>query len=370
MKKNMLIIDNSVSYTGAIKCAINEAKLLSKNANVLFIIPRRSQIGQHIRDEGLQVFPLPLVEIRRSMLTAFLYLPCLITNAFRLQQIIRQHSIDIIQVNDFYNLLGVMIRLLGFKGKLITYVRLLPSSRPYLLRMLWVHLAQRFSDHVIAVSDAVFNQLPAKDNTHRLYDPLIFEEKYTPAVPSEKDEVVLLYLANYIRGKGQDYAIRAFATAYRQNANLRLRFTGSDMGRPKNQKYFEELQFVVESLGLSDVVTFGGFESDIELAIKNSDIVLNFSESESFSMTCAEASYYGKPVIATRCGGPEEIICHGETGLLVESRNTTEMAEAILSLASSVARRQSMGMAARRHVTDKFNVTEYMTFLRQLLHKI
>lgn len=39
---------------------------------------------------------------------------------------------------------------------------------------------------------------------------------------------------------------------------------------------------------------------------------------ESFSLVCREALVAGVPVIASRCGGPEEIIRHEENGLLFE----------------------------------------------------
>ena len=43
-------------------------------------------------------------------------------------------------------------------------------------------------------------------------------------------------------------------------------------------------------------------------AISNSDFLIMNSRVETFSMVCAEAILAGKPVIATRCGGPEEFL--------------------------------------------------------------
>jgi glycosyltransferase involved in cell wall biosynthesis len=47
-----------------------------------------------------------------------------------------------------------------------------------------------------------------------------------------------------------------------------------------------------------------------------------------------EAMASGLPVIATRCGGPEEIITE-ETGVLVEKENPQEFARAIRSVAGN-----------------------------------
>ena len=56
--------------------------------------------------------------------------------------------------------------------------------------------------------------------------------------------------------------------------------------------------------------------------------MLNFSESESFSMTCLESLYYGTPLIATDSGGPAELFKHGESGHLVPNRDVQAMAKA------------------------------------------
>ncbi len=47
---------------------------------------------------------------------------------------------------------------------------------------------------------------------------------------------------------------------------------------------------------------------------------------ESFSLVCREALVAGVPVIASRCGGPEEIIRHEENGLLFEPGNAEGLA--------------------------------------------
>jgi glycosyltransferase involved in cell wall biosynthesis len=50
---------------------------------------------------------------------------------------------------------------------------------------------------------------------------------------------------------------------------------------------------------------------------------------EVFGLNIGEALLEGKPVIATRCGGPEMQIQHGENGLLIEPNNVNELREAM-----------------------------------------
>ena len=165
---------------------------------------------------------------------------------------------------------------------------------------------------------------------------------------------ILLYPANYISGKGHRECLSAFSIAYQANKNIRLRFVGSDMGLAKSRELRHALEIEVERNGLSNVVKVEDFCAEKELMYKNADVVLNFSISESFSRTCFEASFYGVPVIATRCGGPEEIIENDVTGILVDLGDLDKMKEAILRLADDRQLRRSMGTAAAVHVRRRF----------------
>lgn len=366
---NILIIDNSVAFTGAFKCALNEATILSGKHQFIFILPSKSLLVSALQDKDFKVYTLPLKEINKSVQGILLYPVYLFKNLFALKKIIRKENIDIVQVNDFYNLLGAALKISGSKIKLITYVRFLPSVIPTTLRKIWTHYAQKYSDNVIAVSDAVLQQLPQKKNTIRIYDPVLLEENI---VEKQRNHTTIncLYLANYTRGKGQEHGINAFAKAYKKNKNLRLKFVGGDMGLEKNKQFKKELEKLIEELEMNDVISFHSFNSNAEKEIKQAGILLNFSEAESFSMTCLEAAYYGTPIIATKCGGPEEIIIDNETGLLVEKKNVKEMGDAIVKLADDLELRKQFSEAGKKYVREKFSVENFESQFEQMLERI
>ena len=209
--------------------------------------------------------------------------------------------------------------------------------------------------------------MPSAKNTIRVYDPVIFREKIVQQKPEDRHEIKLLYLSNYIQGKGQELALEAFEGAYKKNTFLRLRFAGGDMEFKKNKSFKLQLQTETEKRSLSQVIQFSDFAENIEKEIKAADIVLNFSEAESFSMTCAEASFYGRPVIATRSGGPEEIILHEKTGLLVKNRDVNEMTAAILLLASNKEKRIQYGIAGKKQVEEKFGIGKFSEAMNKII---
>lgn len=86
----------------------------------------------------------------------------------------------------------------------------------------------------------------------------------------------------------------------------------------------------VRNLGLSDRCRFLGMLTHLEVRnwIQQSDVFVLPSLGETFSIVLGEAMACGKPVIATRCGGPEFVVTE-ETGLLVDVANASALAEAM-----------------------------------------
>ena len=84
-------------------------------------------------------------------------------------------------------------------------------------------------------------------------------------------------------------------------------------------------------------------------------------------MTCLEAAFYGTPLIATRCGGPEEIVEHERTGITVPVKDIHAMRNAILTLASDTELRKQYAEAGKEYVRSKFNIETYKQQMRQIL---
>ena len=72
-------------------------------------------------------------------------------------------------------------------------------------------------------------------------------------------------------------------------------------------------------------------------------------------MTCLEAMFYGRPVVATRSGGPSEIIDHDVSGILVDIKDVKAMAHAMDVLISDTETREAMARKAFESVRTKFS---------------
>jgi glycosyltransferase involved in cell wall biosynthesis len=76
------------------------------------------------------------------------------------------------------------------------------------------------------------------------------------------------------------------------------------------------------------------------------------SRYEGLANVVLEAMASGTPVIASRCGGIDEVIVPGESGLVVEAGDIDAFAAAILDLVGSPTRARSLAAAARTRLQD------------------
>lgn len=88
---------------------------------------------------------------------------------------------------------------------------------------------------------------------------------------------------------------------------------------------------------------------------RGAEAVVLSSRQEGFGLVLCEAMACGTPVVSTRCGGPEEIIQHGETGFLVPSDDAGALAEAIQILLEDKGLRAQMGRRAREEASTRFS---------------
>jgi len=352
-KGNILIIENSPGITGALESIISIAKKNSYIYNISFLIGHHEESKKYIKFHGFKVFQLPLLELSKSR-TAFQYFPRLWKNYSTLSKIIKHEQIDIIHSNDMYNMLGVLAKIFNSRINLTYHVRLLQNSYAGRLYPIWRFLIEKYADQIICVSNAVSYSF--RRDVKIIYDSI--EEPELVYKPQKRSVVKLLYLANYTDGKGHDHAIKAFKLAREKIPELEMHMYGGTLGLRKNELYKDSLLKKVVQNKSAKGITINDFVSDKAKVFANSSIFLNFSNSESFSMTTLEALAYGIPAIATDCGGPGEIIEDGVSGRLVPVGDIKAMSEAIIQLAKDPQLRETYSKNGRKRFEEKFNLEE------------
>ena len=80
---------------------------------------------------------------------------------------------------------------------------------------------------------------------------------------------------------------------------------------------------------------------------------------EPFGLVAVEAMASSKPVVGSNAGGLAEIVLHGETGLLFQPGNVTELAQVLEQLVADSALRTRYGQQGRERVQTHYDVAGY-----------
>jgi len=137
---------------------------------------------------------------------------------------------------------------------------------------------------------------------------------------------------------------------------------GFVVGGPSDgdETYYQEMQALAVELGLKGKVTFTGYRKDIPALMKFMDLIVHAStRAEPFGMVLIEGMAMGKPVVATRAGGPMDIVVDGETGYLIPIGDVAALGDAVFSLLADQDLRCRMGLQGRRKVVSEFSSQRY-----------
>lgn len=143
--------------------------------------------------------------------------------------------------------------------------------------------------------------------------------------------------------KGQDVLLRAFAKAFRGDAEVALLLGGDG-------PMLHDLRSLARALFVESQVRFVGrlARQEIKDLLASSDAFVLPSLVETFGVVAAEALALGVPVIATRSGGPESIVGAGD-GILVPPGDEDALAQAMADIKTGEIEFDAQEIRSRCH---------------------
>ena len=177
-------------------------------------------------------------------------------------------------------------------------------------------------------ADLLAKDIGVKNSTWEVMPNIVHERFFSSQMEArdEKNSFVFINIALLTPNKGVRFLIKAFAKALASQPNLKLKIGGDGSEHAALVELAQEL--VVENN-----IDFFGMLSRKQVVVQMlaSDVFVLSSQYETFGVVVIEALALGKPVIATRCGGPEDIICD-DNGILVPVNDVDALAAAMLEI--------------------------------------
>jgi glycosyltransferase involved in cell wall biosynthesis len=198
-----------------------------------------------------------------------------------------------------------------------------------------------------------YEAVPSKKITTIYYGMAALQTALTESsvrdeVGFSKEHIVLGIIARLVEQKGHRYLIEAFASAIKKNSNLKLLIVGDGVLRSSLESY-------VRKEKLDGIIRFTGYRSDVADVLAALDIFVHPSLWEGFGLSILEAMAMGKPVIATNVSAIPELVEDGVTGLLVKTKDSTSLAQAIVTLSLDASLRKKFGQKGQEKFEQQFS---------------
>ena len=171
----------------------------------------------------------------------------------------------------------------------------------------------------------------------KLYNPLTYH-----------NPVTIGSLGRLVHKKGFIYLINSIKLIKDLGYNIRLIIGGN--GTDKN--YLKQL---IHQLNLSKEIKLIGWVKNKEKFFKEIDIFCLPSIKEPFGIILLEAIMYSKPIVATKSGGPQEILRHNLDGFIVRTHSAQDLAKYITIMINNPILAHSMSKSAYNRIKNQYS---------------
>jgi glycosyltransferase involved in cell wall biosynthesis len=220
-----------------------------------------------------------------------------------------------------------------------------------------LRLKALFADKIIAISDHTVKFMrhhsASASKLEKIYNGIDLQDIKTHDVSSEPlpFKRFVLSVGHVERRKRHEDAIQAIAMINSKENGIHLAIAGG----VHDQKYYEELQSIIQKLNINDRVSFLGIRKDIIGLMKRAEALVLCSESEGVPWVLLEAMAVGLPIVASNIEGTNEAVLNGKTGILVPLANVKEYAQALSTLLSDPNVRETFAENSRKLLLERFS---------------
>lgn len=333
---NVLHVINNLGCGGAEKLIEQTLPIMNKNKDiqveVLLLTDDKNSFDKKLQEDEIKINVVPLKKIYS------------IINIFYIRNFIIKGKYDVIHVHlfpcQYWTALAARL-IFRHKPKFITTEHSTTNRRRAKKYFKWVEKVMYSAyDKVVSISKK------AQDNLIEWIEPkgsdlgkfVVIENgvdiiKFIEAQSCKKSQIskkinesdkLVCMVGRFNEAKDQGTLIKAIS---KLPEDIHLLLVGEGPLKVENEKLAKQLK-------IENRVHFLGFRNDVERILKTSDIVVLSSKWEGLSLASIEGMASGKPFVASRVEGLEEIV--KGYGLLFEQGNENELSKLIAELLNKI----------------------------------
>lgn len=167
----------------------------------------------------------------------------------------------------------------------------------------------------------------------------------------DKNKIVIGYIVRMTAQKDPFTMLKAMQKICESKEDIILLMVGDGELKSKAIQ-------LAKNLKIEDRVIFESFRTDIPDVLNAIDVYCLPSLWEGFPIGIIEAMAMHKPVVVTPVDGSSELVTDRETGLLVETKNEVDLAQAVIELNDNPALRNQIIVKASEFVNAHFGISQ------------
>jgi len=378
MKKRILIIENAIGFGGSLTSIVEALEKIKKEDNEITLLVTYLH---HVRIKNVDVinknkniFWKMKHNTKSKVMKNICFYLNLIIEIITIIYYLKRKNIDILHLNN-----DIVCNLSGIIAAKMMNVPIICHQREDLSKSkIKIYLAKKV-DKFIAVSEFIKSKIIAlgvpEEKVTVIYEgvnlnkyQLLPIEKIRDLKSNlniDKNTLIIGMIGVLLPWKGHIVLLQALEIVYNIYSNVYGIIVG---GTPfENNLIEEDLKEYARRKNIIDRVSFLGHRDDVNVLINIMDIIVHASVMpEPFGRVIIEGMATRKPVVATKIGGPLEIIEDGKNGLLVNPNDPEDMAEKIIYLLKNTELRNEMGKKAFETAKYKFSIERHANLLEKV----
>ena len=363
------VLDGRMSG-GQVICGNIMTTACDSGHDVCLVTPNRGEFTDELAEKNIDVYTIPMERTFHF------------SQAIVFARFLRDWNADLVHCHAAVT--GTILARIGAKiagVPLISHVHIENKfSDVYWIRKLQIilyNLTANFVDHILAISNAtklsLVNQGITDNRITVIHNGVQIPEKVVDVAEIKQikkslglkaDSKIIGMVARLCPIKGQKEFIYSAHNICDDFSDVEFVIIGEDY--EFNGEFRNELQELVDNLGLVNVVHFLGYRNDVKNILSCFDVFVLPSWIEGFPVTILEAMAARKPVVATDVGGVSEIISNYQTGLLIPEKDVLRLTVAIVSLLNDSRKASLISETGYRYVLNNFSHDHMWTQISRL----
>lgn len=373
--KRILFFSPTGGHAGIDVCLDNLVSNIDKEKyEPIIVFPHNAYLKKKFINEGIECYELPLEWWFPTGFTGTDFLAIaekMRPNIDALVHIIKKKKVDLIFSNTTVSLDACIAGLLAhvphvfymhaqFVDNIYIYMR--PQTREMIYRFMGAA-----SSKIICCSETLYNKMKAivpnavYINNGINTNEFKFEQK---TMDSKVNNMLnMICIGHFNPNKQQDFVLEALCELKKENRDLfdRVHFTAIG---PSEPGYLNELKDYVKKNRLNACVTFEDFEKNVAKRLKQYDVYVNSSITETLPLSVMEGMSSGLPALVTPTDGGKLIVRDGIDGFVCHTPR--EMAKRIIEMLEQPGLIEQLSRNARQRIEEAFSIERMVAGFEQL----